>query len=59
MGIPSTISKCPDAHRVGDVDGFAHDVHLASVRAPVIRPQVRNLKAVVVADADPGKESKR
>ena len=37
-----------------DVDGLAHDVDLARVGAPVVRPQVRDLEAVVVADADSG-----
>ena len=39
-----------------DVDGLAHDVDLARVGPPVVRPQVSDLEAVVVADANPGKE---
>ena len=40
---------------MGDVDGLAHDVDLAGVGAAVVRAQVRDLQAVVVADADPSK----
>ena len=42
-----------------DVDGLAHDVDLARVGPPVVRPQVSDLEPVVVADADPGKELTR